>query len=324
MRSVPVIDLRRYTNGTSGDQRSIAKDVDAVCRELGFLVISGHGVDAAAVSAMWRAARDFFDLDTAEKAAIAPPRNGYPYGYFAPETEVLARSRGDDTPPDLKESFNIGPLSRPGHLGSGPDIDFCFAPNLWPIRPQGFRETCTAWYVEMGALAATIMRLFASALDLPPDYFAGKTQCCISAMRLLNYPRRVEAPRRGQLRAGAHTDYGSLTILLPDAEADGLQILHPDGKWRPVAAPVGTFVINLGDLMARWTNDRWVSTLHRVVDDSDGRRRQSIAFFQQPDWNAEIACIPTCLGQGESPRYAPVRSGPYLMSRFTRTVDARP
>jgi isopenicillin N synthase-like dioxygenase len=111
--------------------------------------------------------------------------------------------------------------------------------------------------------------------------------------------------------------------LLPDPHVDGLQIQAGGREWLPVAAVDGAFVINLGDLMARWTNDRWVSTLHRVVENASGKRRQSIAFFQQPDWDAEIACIPTCLEPGHTPQYAPVRSGPYLMRQFTRTVAAR-
>ena len=143
-------------------------------------------------------------------------------------------------------------------------------------------------------------------------------------MRLANYYDVDERPLPGQIRAGAHTDYGSLTVLLPDPEQPGLEIKLPNGQWLPVTVPSGSFVINIGDLMARWTNDRWVSTLHRVVNPPaetlTSSRRQSIVFFQQPNWDAEIACIETCLGRNERPSYGPIESGAHLMQKFGNTV----
>ncbi|WP_292329531.1 2OG-Fe(II) oxygenase family protein [Mesorhizobium sp.] len=126
------------------------------------------------------------------------------------------------------------------------------------------------------------------------------------------------------MRAGAHTDYGSLTILLPQPGSRGLQIVTPGGEWAEVPPVPGAFVINIGDLMARWTNDRWVSTVHRVVNppaQQGGKdRRQSMAFFHQPNWDAEIAVLDACLSEGEAPKYEPVRSGPYLMGKFKATT----
>ena len=140
----------------------------------------------------------------------------------------------------------------------------------------------------MEDLAARIMRVFAVALKLPEDYFAGVIDRPVSALRALNYPHPTVPPQPGQLRAGAHTDYGSLTILLPEAKSGGLQIFTPEQEWRPVPPVPGAFIINIGDLMALWTNDRWVSTLHRVVnpapDAKGSTRRQSFAFFHQPNW----------------------------------------
>ena len=131
-------------------------------------------------------------------------------------------------------------------------------------------------------------------------------------------------PKPGQLRAGAHSDYGSLTILLPQTGSGGLQILSPSGRWVDVPPVPGAFIINIGDLMAQWTNDRWVSTLHRVINPDlvagQSSRRQSFAFFHQPNWFAEIACIEECLPAGDKPKYQPVLSGPYLMGKFKSTV----
>ena len=141
------------------------------------------------------------------------------------------------------------------------------------------------------------------ALKLPEDYFAGVIDRPVSALRALNYPHPTVPPQPGQLRAGAHTDYGSLTILLPEAKSGGLEIYTPEREWRPVPPVPGAFIINIGDLMALWTNDRWVSTLHRVVNPSPdamgSTRRQSFAFFHQPNWDAEISCLESCLAPGE-------------------------
>ncbi len=129
-------------------------------------------------------------------------------------------------------------------------------------------------------------------------------------------------PLPGQLRAGAHSDYGSLTILLPEAAPGGLEILAPDGAWRPVPAIPGAFIVNIGDLMARWTNDRWVSTVHRVVNppaDALGSvRRQSLAFFHQPNYDALIECIPGCAGPGRPVRHAPITSGNHRLMKVTK------
>ena len=166
------------------------------------------------------------------------------------------------------------------------------------------------------------MRVFAVALHLPEHYFDPFVAEPISALRALNYPKQQGAPAAGQLRAGAHTDYGSLTLLLPQAGSRGLEIKTPDGAWTPVPPIPGAFVVNIGDLMARWTNDRWVSTLHRVVNpgpDEGGERRQSLAFFHQPGWDVEIDVLPACIAPGEAAAYGPVLSGPYLMGKFRAT-----
>ncbi len=315
--AIAAIDLREFSSGEPARQR-LAKRVDRICREIGFLAVTGHGVDPCVIGRAWDAARDFFDSASANKHSVAPPHAGYPHGYFAPDFEALAGSRGEVSPPDLKESFNIGPPERPPVLGDDPDLEFYFAPNLWPADPAGLRDAWHDYYRAMNALAATLMRLFAIALGLPEDYFDSRIDRAISAMRALNYPP-VNAPvRPGQLRAGAHTDYGSLTILLTDPDTPGLEVRSPGRGWLPVSSPPDSFIVNLGDLMARWTNDRWVSTLHRVANPPPGSadRRQSIAFFHQPNFDAEITCIPTCLAPGERPKYPSVYSGPYLMERY--------
>lgn len=327
MRDFPTVDISEFATRES-KRKNVAREVDNVCRQTGFLAIVGHGVSPSIIAGAWRAARNFFDLPLRQKLDVAIPYEGYPYGYAPLQSETLARSLGNETPPDLKESFSIGPLDRPvaSWTTSGKDAETAFrcAANLWPREPADFQESWSSYYRAMSELARTMMRVFALALNLPEGFFEDKIDRHTSAMRALNYPPLAASPDRGQLRAGAHSDYGSLTILLTDPASRGLEIYTPDGQWREVPAVAASFIVNIGDLMARWTNDRWVSTLHRVafpaLPAGGLTRRQSIAFFHQPNWDAEISCIPTCLAPGAKAKYAPVRSGPYLMEKFRRTV----
>lgn len=322
--SFPVFDLGAFEKADADGRAALGRQVDAICRQTGFLAIANHGVAQATIDAAWGMAEAFFSLPGDEKQKAAAPYAGYPYGYLGPKLEALAKSKGVETPPDLKESFNGGPAQTPSGLVDAQALAFCYAPTIWPAAPEGFRPAWQAYYAAMEDLAARIMRVFAVALDLPESFFEPFIDRPISALRALNYPRQEIAPEPGQLRAGAHTDYGSLTILLPQAGSRGLEILTPDGLWTPVPPIAGAFVINIGDLMALWTNDRWVSTLHRVVNpspqDGGGERRQSFAFFHQPNWDAQISVLPSCLAAGDTARYNPVLSGPYLMGKFQATT----
>lgn len=324
MQDFPVVNLSDFLNASSNAKRDLGRKVDEICRRTGFLGMVGHGVPNQVITAAWNASRAFFDLPLEKKLEVKMPYVGYPYGYSPLQSEALAKSLGEETPPDIKESFSIGPLEQPSHTGNEPDADFRFASNLWPRQPAAFQEAWSNYYSAMGEFAGGIMRMFAVALDLPERFFDPVIDKPISAMRALNYPDQSSRPEQGQLRAGAHSDYGSLTILLAEAAPGGLEIPTPDGEWQPVPIIPDAFIINIGDLMARWTNDHWVSTLHRVVnppaDTAGSTRRQSIAFFHQPNWEAEISCIPTCLGPGEKAKYPPVKSGEHLMGKFHRTV----
>lgn len=322
----PAFDLQQFQDADRQTRQALAASVDRICRETGFLAIKDHGVPASTIQAIWAATRGFFDLEPEQKDKVRAPYAGYPYGYLGPGSEALAKSKNVDTPPDLKESFNGGPLSVPPDLNDEDALSFCYADTIWPSEPNGFRTAWEAYYREMEALAARIMRVFAAALNLPEEFFSPYISEPISALRALNYPHQTGAiAEPGQLRAGAHTDYGSLTILLPEPGTAGLEIYSPAGEWIAVPPIEDALVINIGDLMARWTNDRWVSTLHRVANpagsSSGSNRRQSLAFFHQPNWFAEIECIESCLASGETPKYSPVLSGPYLMSKFQSTVS---
>jgi isopenicillin N synthase-like dioxygenase len=317
---VPLIDL-------SGPRAEVVEAVGEACARVGFLTITGHGVAQPVIDAAWTAAAQFFALPEPAKLTVAMPYAGYPYGYAPVAQETLSLSLGESAPPDLKESYAVGPLDPPVSPPRDADEASVHSDNLWPddVCPA-LRPAWSDYYRAMAVLSQRLLRLCAAALGLPDEHFDPFIDRHPSAMRALNYPALDHRPLPGQLRAGAHTDYGTLTILLQEDRPGGLEVRRPDGTWASVPAVPGSFVVNLGDAMARWTNDRWLSTLHRVVlppdDAGETARRQSIAFFHNANWDARIECLPTCLAAGETPRYAPIAAGPHLMSKFRSTVGA--
>jgi isopenicillin N synthase-like dioxygenase len=325
--TVPVIDIAPSGSRAHPVGRAaVVRAIDAACTDIGFFTIAGHDVPPALVDRMLETSRAFFDLPAAEKQRVARPRPEQSRGYIALGAENLSYSRGDVSTTDLKEFFAIGPVDVPDEVYyRRPEAYPSFTPNLWPERPAELRGVWTEYYRTMEKLAARLMRLFALALDLPEEFFRDKTDRHISGIRANHYPEQVEPPAPGQIRAGAHTDYGAVTILLPE-NVPGLQVLNRQGAWVDVVAPPRTFVCNIGDLMQHWTNDRWISTTHRVVNPpreaAAGNRRLSIPFFHQPNYDALIECLPTCCGPDNPPRYEPVTSGQHRLTKFLRGVGA--
>ena len=325
LMQVPVIDIAPFRDGDAAGKAAVARQVGQACRDIGFLIISGHGIDPALIERTDAVSRKFFDLPLEDKMAVVRPAMDVTRGYIPIETEAVAASRGEKTAGDLNESFMIGPVdvdpSDPYY--TRPEAGKHFHPNLWPAAPDGLRETYTAYYRAMGDLAAQLMRIFALALELPETFFDDKIDRHISRLRIRNYPEQATPPKPGQLRAGAHSDYGSLTILKAEANPGGLQVFNKEGEWVDVPIMEGTYIVNLGELMARWTNDVWVSTLHRVVnppaEHALGSRRQSIIFFHNPNYDADITCIPSCAGADNPPKYPPTTSGDHLRNQFVRT-----
>jgi isopenicillin N synthase-like dioxygenase len=301
--SVPVIDI-------SGDPPQVAAEIGAACRDLGFLTVTGHGVPEELIERTAGVARTFFDLPDEEKRTLADgrPQSGLP-AYRPLESENLAASLGEKAPGDLKESLDWGPAV-PGYG--------------WPENPSELRSVFEDYFAAVSGLGERLRRLFAIALDLPDDWFEPAFRDHSSSMRVVNYPPPDGEIESGQLRAGAHTDYGCMTILRTEDAPGGLQVQTRGGTWLDVRAVPGSFVVNLGDMMARWTNDRWTATLHRVVvppvDRVAGSRRQTIVFFHDPRADAIIECIPSCTDASHPPRYEPVTALEYVRSKAAKAL----
>ena len=316
MSIIPTVDLA----GSSGDA---ARAIDRACRDVGFFQIVGHGVDPTIERDAWRQIGEFFALPGASKMALSIPE-GDAYGYGPFQAERLAASRGEATPPDLKETFSVGPPNAPSVPLDDPAAAFVYSPNRWPADLPTLESALVAYYHELSALAERVMSLMATGLGLPADYFAPFIDRHTSALRALRYPDLGGVlPEPGQLRAGAHSDYGTLTLLRQDDAPGGLEVRGVDGGWHLVPAVPGAYVVNVGDALERWTNDQWRSTIHRVVVPSADRgrncTRQSMAFFHNANWDAVIECLPTCLAPDSTAKYAPVTAGDHLMSKFNST-----
>ncbi|MFD6248188.1 isopenicillin N synthase family dioxygenase [Streptomyces roseolus] len=323
---VPVIDLSSARTSEAADAR-LASVIDEVCRTSGFLVIVGHGVAESTVAEMYRATREFFALPAEVKnGVLADPADPLMRGFGRKGS--LAASNADAEVeqeralPDVSETFTVNRLGEPdGRQALPADADAALAtPNRWPALP-GFAEAYRGYYAAMEVLADDIMRLFALALGLPGDWFEDKIENHMTNLTANYYPAQPEPPAPGQLRKGVHSDWGSLTILYQDQGAGGLQVLDKAGEWLDVPYIEGSFVVNIGDLMAIWTNNRWVSTVHRVVNpprELAGQERYSVPFFHQPAYDALIECIPTCAGPDNPARHEPVRSGAYITGKFSR------
>jgi isopenicillin N synthase-like dioxygenase len=332
--TVPTIDISGWADGSVADRQSICEQIDAMGRDVGFLSVRGHGIDADLCAEMLDVTAAFFDLDTAAKVKYSPPDKSVNRGYAGYGEESLAYSLGVEALPDMFEAFNIGAeLSTIAGALDDPyyqaELHRFFAPNVWPVELPEMRSVWLRYWDACTELAARLDRICASALGLPADFIRAHTAQAPNVMRANNYQRRAgqAAAKPGQMRMGAHTDYGVLTILLADA-VPGLQIIGRDGTWIDVLPSPGALLVNLGDLLAEWTNDRWRSTLHRVVPppaQSDGPvRRRSVAFFHEADYDAVIEVMPTCIAPGEAPRYHPVTAGEHLMAKLMgpRTLTA--
>jgi isopenicillin N synthase-like dioxygenase len=312
---IPIIDFAQILRNEPSGRAQVAAAIRKACTEIGFFYLINHGVQAEIRARAFSAARRFFNLPAETKAEIHIAKSPHVRGYTPMREESFdtANAAGD-----IKESFDMALEMAADHPAIG-DGHSLYGPNLWPAGDAAFREDIMAYYEAQLELSTRLLRVFALALDLPEDYFEPFILTPLASMRLLHYPPQPAAAADGQIGAGAHSDYECFTILAQD-EVGGLQVLNAAGDW--IAAPPvrGAFVVNIADMMARWTNDRFVSTLHRVVN-ATGRDRYSIPFFFGPSYAATIAPLPSCVSAGTPAAYPPVFAGQYLEDRFAATYN---
>lgn len=301
---IPILDWRRFLS----DRDRFVSELGAAARDTGFFVLSHHGVPSTLLADAFAAGDEFFALPFEEKDAVAIHRSGGTNrGYAGQGTEALDETSGVK---DRKEAFNVGLDLAADDPRMGEPFR---AANLWPAL-DGFRDTMLAYYTSVLELSVALHRAVALDLGLPQHHFDGSFDAPMATLRLLHYPAGDTASSIG---AGAHTDYGALTLLMTDG-VGGLQVrARGSNAWTDVPHIEGAFVVNIGDCLMRWTNDVYVSTPHRVV--APPQRRRSIAFFLDPNPDVEIAALP---GTGE-PRYPAVLASDYLASRLAATYETQ-
>jgi isopenicillin N synthase-like dioxygenase len=321
LSNVPVIDIAPSFLDSQGKQ-AVSDSIRVACEDVGFFTIIGHGVSSDEINLTRQAAISFFALDLEEKLKISQPSEKISRGYNKVGERALAYSQGNQTPPDLQESFAMGPIDPPPKYLSATRLERLFhMPNIWPNLHHGFRIAMENYYRRMEELSIHILSLFALSLGLKENFFDNKTDHHTSTMRAIMYGAQSEAPKSGQLRAGEHTDYDMLTILHSDDTSGGLQVRTLKGHWIDVHPIPGSFILNIGDVMMHWTNDHWVSNLHRVSNPTLSllkTERLSLVYFYNPDAEAEIECITSFYLNGEKAKYKKVNFGEYYLSRHMK------
>jgi isopenicillin N synthase-like dioxygenase len=318
---VPVIDIAPFVFGDPAARRSVVAAVRHACEHIGFFVITGHGVPDEKIAAVFAHSRAFFARPLDEKMRIKRPAPGISRGYNSVAGQSLGLTMGRRAPPDLMESLGFGPLK----TDDDPYWTESFGPvhahpNLWPEDGPELRRAVSEYWHSMEALSAWLMRIFALALDLDEDFFVRRSKRHVTNMRINYYPAQERPPEEGQLRAGAHSDYGAFTILKGENAPGGLQVLCRGGEWADVPLIEEGFIINIGDLLMRWTNDKWVSTIHRVVNPPEEVRRRvdrmSVAYFFVPDHDVEVRCLDSCIDPSNPARYPPTTAGAHWRGKI--------
>jgi isopenicillin N synthase-like dioxygenase len=308
VKELPIIDITDLRRGDAAARARVAGALRTSCLDNGFFYISGHGIDPALQSRVFELAAAFFALPLDVKRALDKARSPARRGYDPMGGQALQAGM----PPDLKEGFFLG-LEGPanGQFGQGP--------NQWPADLSGFRAVMEAYIAAALELSRALYRGLALSLNLPETWFDACMEHPMPVLRLLHYPPQAPRNPGDALGCGEHTDFGGLTLLLQDPSG-GLQVRDPDG-WIDAPPIEGTYVVNLGDMIARWSNNRYRSTMHRVVNLS-GRDRYSVPFFSNPDPTALITCLPTCLDGNEAPAWPPITVAEHFKERYRSTMVA--
>jgi isopenicillin N synthase-like dioxygenase len=299
-RHIPIIDLRSLVNADNSERQAVVEQVYQACHEIGFLYIKYSGISYNLIRQLFSQSQQFFDLADETKSQLAWLDEFHNSGYVGIERECLDPNQ----PGDLKEALNLNAkflIQSPGFS-------------------EEFRSCVLSFWEACIQVTNTLLQAFALALELPEDFFILNHNEQAHTLRLLHYPPLQQSPKIGQVRAGEHSDYGSITLLFQD-DIGGLEVQTKDGEWIAAPAIPNTIIVNTGDFMQRWTNHIFCSPKHRVgipTDERVKRSRYSVAFFCHPNENTEVACLPGC--DLEQPAiYPPISAKDYLISRLQAT-----
>ena len=312
--AIPVFDLASF----AGDHPRLGAALGRAARDTGFFCVTHHGIDAALIAQVFSQSAHFFAQNSAAKSELSIKQAGNNRGYVALGEERLDAAK----PGDVKEAFNIGWDLPADH----PDVVAGKAfrgTNVWPTADlfPDFRATMLTYFNACHQLGMQLHRALAHDLGVAENFFDDKLDQPLATLRLLHYPPRPERFEPGQTGAGEHTDYGNITLLATD-DAGGLEVRTRDGQWMSPPSIPGALICNIGDCLMRWTNDVYVSTPHRVVNPV-GRERYSVAFFLDPNPDAVVACVPSCISTDHPAKYAVTTGAAYLKERLDATYSHR-
>lgn len=300
--SIPVIDVSTLMDGT--DPQSVADKISYVCENLGFLYIVNHGVSKELMDRVKSYTEKFFDLPLEEKEKLNIVKSGETLRGYIP---MFGENVDPEYTQDFKECFDFATHEE--------EVSPFFGPNLMPEDSlPGFKETMEEYHAEMLKLAHKLIGVISISLGLPEDYFYNKQQKPINIQRILHYPPQTGSISRETIGIGEHTDYGFLTILSQD-DVGGLQVKNRQGKWISAPPIEGSFIVNIGDLVQTYTNDRYISTLHRVINTS-GKERYSFPFFMDMDFDAVVEPVATCVSDANPAKYKAYTCGEHKFKRF--------
>ncbi|MEM9621393.1 MAG: 2OG-Fe(II) oxygenase family protein [Pseudomonadota bacterium] len=296
--SVPLVDFGPYNEHKHEANTQLAYALDDALTSSGFVAVTNIGIDPLLRAQTFANASEFFAQPSAVKKQFAYTDPEANFGYQPPLSETLEPGR----PADIKQAFTMRNL-----LGRLQDT------NAWP--DETFKRTAREFFEACTQASFRILRVFALALDVPKDYFVELHSGENVTMRYLHYPASGYDVAQQQMGAGAHTDYGAVTLLFQD-EVGGLQINDRDGDWRDVPPIPNAVNLNTGDLMSHWSNGRYPSTEHRVLPLIGDRERQSVAFFTDPDNSTLVECLPSCVAADRPAMYSPVLAGQHIQAKI--------